>query len=373
MTKTNPANERWKTEYLDFLKEAYGRNEATLDRIAKSIDRFEESTGRKDFRLFHRKQAVAFKAKLASMRNARSGESLSKATILATLSDLRAFFLWLAREPGFKSHIHYRDADYFNLSDKDVAIARAPREKRVPSLDQVRRALRVMPADTAIQRRDRALFAFAIITGARIGALGSFRLKHVDLAAGFVNQDARLVRTKGSKSFITYFMPVDDDAPKIVADWIRELTQECGWGPDDPLFPSTEMGIGEDGAFKAVGLARHCWSGSQAIRDIFGRAFATARLPYFNPHSFRDMLVHHAMSLGLGADEMKAWSQNLGHADVLTTFTSYGQIPTHQQGKLIQRRRVHPGLDAHMDNDALIAALTARLRTTSSEENNPVA
>jgi hypothetical protein len=34
---------------------------------------------------------------------------------------------------------------------------------------------------------------------------------------------------------------------------------------------------------------------------------------------------------------MKAWSQNLGHADVLTTFTSYGQIPTQRQGQLIRQ------------------------------------
>jgi len=34
---------------------------------------------------------------------------------------------------------------------------------------------------------------------------------------------------------------------------------------------------------------------------------------------------------------MKAWSQNLGHADVLTTFTSYGQLPSHRQGELIRQ------------------------------------
>jgi hypothetical protein len=34
---------------------------------------------------------------------------------------------------------------------------------------------------------------------------------------------------------------------------------------------------------------------------------------------------------------MKAWSQNLGHADVLTTFTSYGNLPSHRQGELIRQ------------------------------------
>ena len=33
---------------------------------------------------------------------------------------------------------------------------------------------------------------------------------------------------------------------------------------------------------------------------------------------------------------MKAWSQNLGHSEVMTTLTSYGSVPTHEQGELIK-------------------------------------
>ena len=58
-------------------------------------------------------------------------------------------------------------------------------------------------------------------------------------------------------------------------------------------------------------------------------AFEGARLPCFNPHSFRDMLARHAMNLDLTPEEMRAWSQNLAHADVLITFASCGQVPTH--------------------------------------------
>ena len=43
----------------------------------------------------------------------------------STLSALRAFFLWLAAKPGYKSRIAYADAEYFNLGDKDVRIAKA--------------------------------------------------------------------------------------------------------------------------------------------------------------------------------------------------------------------------------------------------------
>lgn len=37
------------------------------------------------------------------------------------------------------------------------------------------------------------------------------------------------------------------------------------------------------------------------------------------------------------AEEMKAWSQNLGHENMMTTFTSYGQVPAHRQKEVVQR------------------------------------
>src|SRR4030095_12500289 len=114
--------------------------------------------------------------------------------------------------------------------------------------------------------------------------------------------------------------------------------------PDDPLFPATAVGPGPCGGFQPQGLAPHGWSSSGPIRDVFRRAFEGAGLPYYNPHSFRDMLVRYAMTLDLSPEEMKAWSQNLGHSDVLTTFTSYGGVPVHRPSELI-RSALHKGRD----------------------------
>lgn len=360
MTKHNAKNERIKREYFHYLVEAKGRDEATIDSVAKSLARFEQSTRAKDFKRFHREQAVAFKAELAKAHNARTGEKLSKATLHSTLRDLRAFFFWLAHLPGFKSHIAYADADYFNLSDKDVAIARARREKPVPSLAQIHATLAAMPAATVLDRRDRALFAFAAITGARVAALASFRLEHVNLAEGFVEQDARTVNTKFAKTFRTYFMPIGTsegglDPMAIMGGWIDELQRDHLWGPADPLFPATLMGLDPAGGFTATGIARHGWATTGPIREVFKRAYAAAGLPYFNPHAMRDMLVRHAMALGLPPEALKAWSQNLGHTDVLTTFTSYGSVPLHRQGELI--RAVKRGGNADNSDASLMAAL----------------
>ena len=58
---------------------------------------------------------------------------------------------------------------------------------------------------------------------------------------------------------------------------------------------------------------------------------------------------------------MKAWSRNLGHADVLTTFTSYGQVPVHRQGELIRALSNVGPAEGSRDDQALIDALAKRL------------
>jgi hypothetical protein len=51
-----------------------------------------------------------------------------------------------------------------------------------------------MPAGTEIERRDRALIAFTILTGARDGATASIKLRHIDIDQGRLDQDARQVK-----------------------------------------------------------------------------------------------------------------------------------------------------------------------------------
>ena len=131
-------------------------------------------------------------------------------------------------------------------------------------------------------------------------------------------------------------MPIGGDALAMFTEWVGELERDHHWGRDDPLFPSTQMGLDDNGGFTPVGILRSGWRRTQPINAIFRCAFEVAGLPYFNPHSFRDMLVRHAMTLNLSMEAMKAWSQNLGHSDLLTTLTSYGTVPVHKQGELIR-------------------------------------
>jgi integrase len=336
MATHNAQNERIKRAYLAYLAEAKGHSEATIDAVAKALSRFESYTKFRDFRAFHIDQAKGFKAHLANQNSRRSSEPFSKATLYSTLMALKQFFAWLAGQPGYKSRMSYSDAEYFNLSAKESRVAKAHREGRAPTLEQIQHVIRTMPTATEIERRDRALVAFTILTGARDGAIASLKLKHVDLEQGMVDQDARQVKTKFSKTFVTWFFPVGDDVRQVVTDWINYLRREKLWGLDDPLFPATKIVVGAARHFEASGLDRKHWSGAGPMRAIFKSAFAASGLPYFNPHSFRKTLALLGGRMCKSPEDYKAWSQNLGHENVLTTFSSYGDVGRHRQAEIIR-------------------------------------
>lgn len=367
MTTHNADNERIKRRYFAYLKEAKRHSEPTVDAVAKALDRFEVDTKYRDFRAFHFEQAIAFKRRLAEQRNQQTGQKLSKATLHATLAHVKSFFHWLAGQPNYKSRLQYSDADYFNLSEKDVRVATARREQAGPTLDQVKHVIAMMPADSAIERRNRALVAFTLLTGARDSAIASMKLKHIDLAAGCVLQDARDVKTKFSKTFTTFFFPVGDEIFPIVAEWVEYLQKEKLWGNDDPLFPATRVALGATRQFEAVGLERAHWSGAARIRTIFRDAFASAGLRYFNPHSFRNTLVRLGQVVCQTPEDFKAWSQNLGHDKVLTTFLSYGQVERPRQGEII-RGLATPQRAMQSDVTELAKAVVRELRQSNEQE-----
>jgi integrase len=369
MTKHHAENERIKRQYFAFLKDAKGNSETTVDAAAKAINRFEVDTKHRNFKAFHVEQAIAFKRHLAEQNGQRSGEKLSKATLHATLTQLKGFFQWLAREPGYKSRIQFSDAEYFSLSGKDTRIATAQREQQAPTLEQVKHVIHTMPSGTATERRDRALIAFTLLTGARDSAIASMKLKHVDLTADKVFQDAREVNTKFSKTFPTYFFPVGDEIRAIVAEWVAYLREEELWGNDDPLFPKTHIAVGASRQFEASGLEREHWSTATPIRGIFRTAFANAGLTYFNPHSFRNTLVQLGQEVCETPEQFKAWSQNLGHEQVLTTFLSYGEVACQRQGEIL-RGLATPQQAGQSDVSDVLEALAKQLRTSGG--NMPV-
>lgn len=336
MSKYNPRNERIKRRYYDYMRHAKRRSENTIQAVNGALVRYEAYTKFKDFGTFNQHQAMAFKDHLVSEKAQRDGKLLSLSTIQHTLYNLKDFFAWLSGETGYKSKISLSDVEYLNFAEKEARTARARPSKTPPTLEQVKKAIMAMPTDSVFQRRNRALMALAILTGARDSALITLRVKNFDPASDLVDQNPNQVRTKASKHIHTYLVPLGDDLKAIFTDWYTELRQTHLFGEDDPLFPKTRMDMSAQGRLEAVGFERACWSSAQPVRKVFKEAFEQVGLPYFHPHLFRKTLVTIGEKRCRTAEEFKAWSQNIGHESVMTTLRSYGQVPLHRQGELIK-------------------------------------
>ncbi len=336
MRKANEENERIKREYMTYLKQAKGQDERSVDKTLAAILKFEESTNFKPFKKFHIEQAGRFKDYLAKARHPRTGKPLSLSTTDATLRLVKGFFHWLAGQSGYKSRIRYADSDYFNNNAKNARAAHAQREIPYPSMQQAAHAFQAMPDRSEIERRDKAIFAFLMLTGTRVAAAASLKLKHIDLFNGLVNQDGREVKTKNSKSFTTYFLPVDPAYRDCFEAWVTHLRDEKLFGPDDALFPKPLMGLADGGGFAVLGLSRDNYTNGNTINKVIREAFRVVQMEQYTAHSFRKTLTHFGNERCDNLEQMKAWSMNLGHENLGTTISAYMPVSARRQGELIK-------------------------------------
>lgn len=246
---------------------------------------------------------------------------------------------WLADQPGFKKRITHSAAEYFNADNRTMALANYSRPVSFPSLPQVEHVLRTMPFAKPIDKRNRAIVAFFLLTAARVGAVISARMGHVDIVEQLFFQDARDVHTKNSKTIETWFVPVRSLALEIFRDYHRFRVEEQLAGPADPLFPSTRLervpGIG----FQATGLAAEHWTTAGPVREILRTAFQNAGLRYYHPHTFRHLLSSLAKQHCTSLQDFQAWGQNICHKNLVTTMEAYGPVSREEQRDLIRRAR----------------------------------
>ncbi|MGI9350158.1 MAG: site-specific integrase [Rhizobiaceae bacterium] len=339
MRKINEENERIKRKFLLYKREADGKDAATIAKIASALLRFEKSINYKSFKSFNHEQVASFKRKLTREKNERTGKPLGKSTIDAILRELRSFIRFLAGQQGYKSRIAYCDAAYFNNNAKDSRVAHAHRNTRYPTLEQAKHAFNQMPAETDIEFRNKALFAFIMLTGVRVTAASSLKLKHIDLTDGHVFQDAREVRTKNSKTFTTWFLPIDSDYKTCFYAWVNYLRTEKLFGNDDALFPKPDIQHVKGKGFQIVGFSRDCYAGSTKIRDIIKQAFNNAGLTAYAPHSFRKTIVSWGTKAYPDHISWKAFCLNIGHNDTATAIHSYLPISPEQQANLIKGKQ----------------------------------
>ena len=334
MRKYNAENERLRRRYEQYLREAKGQDDKSIDKMRAALVKFEECTKYKPYKAFRVDQARQFKDALKRAKTVQ-GKPLALTTIDATLRLVKGFFHWLAGQQGFKKVVTYSEVEYFNNNRNDARTAHAQRAVQYPSTIATRHAFQGMADQTELERRNKAIFAFLVITGARIGAASSLCLKHINLVDGYVLQDGREVRMKAGKTFTTWFFPMHPDYLACFTSWVNYLRNEKMFGPEDALFPLPERRL-VNGKFVFDKVSREIYSNGSIINEVFKAAFVQVQMQPYGAHSIRKTLVQEMNDRDLSLAEQKAWSQNLGHENFATTVSSYLPVSDQQQGALIK-------------------------------------
>lgn len=353
----NPANERLRREYIEHLRDARNLNDKTIDAAMRHLTEFEAFIRGRDFATLTKSQAKTFKEYVNQRPSKAGGEPLSASSVVHTLADIKAFYDWLSTTQGRK--IDPEAIARLSPPRRTRLAARTQLETPQPSPDYVRQMLAAMGNQTVLERRNRALVAFVFLTGMRVAAVISLRCKHVRPEARQVSQDARVVNTKFGKTMLTSWFPVGNDIEQIVIAWLEERIAS-GATPDAPLFPAAPR----HSLPGAVQIERErFWSTSEPAREIFRTACRAAGIDYINPHLLRGVLMRLGLKTCTTCEDLKAWSQNLGHEKLDTSLIHYGKLDTHRQNEIMQGL-IRTDLTVHEEQDLLVKfrATTPRKR-----------
>ena len=330
MTTANTTyeNEQVKREFFEQLKGAKGFAKSSVRAFADAIAQWQTFTQNEDFSKFNKTKATAFVEWLSE----RSAKTKTGKIALVTqdnyLRRAKKFFEWLSGQPGYKSKIMKNEVEWLRLSKTDARIARMGTTRQEPTFEEVKMIIQSIEGKNELELRDRALICLAIITGARISALASLRMKSFNKKTNVIYQNPRDgIKTKSTKLIPTVFFPIGwDDPQKYFVEWYEYLEVK-GFEPDDPLFPATLNNFSEKAnsySYSRDLLSKNFWNGAGSARSIFKKRCLSAGIPYFNPHSFRHLVIGILMENTLTEKQKKAISLNVGHESVATTFDSYG-------------------------------------------------
>ncbi|WP_128253377.1 tyrosine-type recombinase/integrase [Falsirhodobacter deserti] len=309
---------------LDWQAWAARYDEKTIVAHLRAIRQFEASCGYKPFDSVTTDDAAAWREAITVGKP----KVLSVSTVQHQASHLRAFFAWLAKRPGYRALLPV--PEYFELprrfAQKGISDVKAYAE-----IDEAERLLEAMPKATIKDRRARAIFATAYISGLRANALITLRLRHVDIEKRLVFHDGTELRAKNGKSFVVNWFPRTETFQAVLLDWLEEVTRRS-LRSEDALFPELrdleKASVSERAPFAPMKSAN-------AVTEAFSLACRDCKEVY-SPHSVGHTLAQLGDRICRTSEERKAWSLNLGHNSEEVTWTYYGKVTDMRRGEIFK-------------------------------------
>lgn len=337
MNKNKAENLKVKRRFLVWAKEADGKKDNTVECYEQAIDRFLSFISKTNLKKCNLNTIIKFKKWFKGGKY--SGNSITLVFYCTTLRHLKKFFSWLSSQRGYKSTITPDLIQYLNPTDEEKKLANQKKPINKPTLEYVIKLCESIKINNAIDLRDRAIIAFLLITGVRHKALITLPLGCLRIDKGVVDQDPLLgVETKFSKKIISFIFNFDDRLVKYIVEWVNYLISK-GFGSQDPLFPCAKNNYSaESNCFEnANDVEAKFWKHHERLRCVLKKRSSETGLPYFSPHTFR----HATIELGLKhintGEELKAFSQSMGHERITTTLTDYGNLTADQLIGVLQK------------------------------------
>lgn len=324
--KTNYQNEKAKRDYLIHVKETGKYKDNTIDSILKTIHLWDIVTEMEDYKVFNKEKIIFFKKQLTEKINPKNQKKVSPQTQYHYLRHLREFFIWLSYQKGYRSKINRADIAYLALDPESKMIALTKAHREIPRLEQIKQVVNNIKVKNEIDKRDRALICFTILTGVRDMAIITLPIGSFDEKTHTIRQNPKWgVKTKFSKNILGFLFKVDVELVDIVLEWIDYLKKEKGYNFNDPLFPASKLDHGKENThcFEATEVGKNFWTSTNPIRKIFQKRFQDANIPYFPPHMFRHSLMNVIRKNTTTNEETEAMSQIFGHSYIPTTY-GYG-------------------------------------------------
>lgn len=241
---------------------------------------------------------------------------LSKNYLRKVIGCARNFLEWLSKHQSGYSTIRPSYLDTLQTPRMETQ----PKEREAVTFEEAI-ALAQASTDTLRDERIQAASAFWFLSGIRVGAFVTLPIKAVDIEYRQVKKWPSLgVKTKFRKHSTSFLLEIPE-LLAVVKAWDdkvkKNLTPDHFWFANfSPITRDFDPKLKEAGKYRA----------DRARKDL--KNFTNkVGLPYHSPHKFRHGHAVFGLKRADDFSDLKAISQNLGHASIDTTDQIYSILP----------------------------------------------
>lgn len=353
-SKLNENNENIEIKYNKYLTK--GKIEKIKPSTAKekirSVRLYEKCFKYEDFNLFDEQHGMDFYDYL------RQNDRLGVKARIKHLTNVKEFFEWYYKVfCRINTHKHPEIENALNTlepTNEDIRLSRRITYVDYPTDEEIQK-LMGLPIENIVDRRNRALLAYILLTGARIEAVATITIDLIDMDKQLVKQDPlEGTHTKLDKLIYTRFMILDPRYLDYLTEWIDYVKSKIS---DEKalLFPKVNnYASGIKITNEKVDSTRY--------NEIIKKMCDKAQIKDYHPHAFRHYVVNKGLQVAHTGKELKALSQNVGHWEIETILEQYANMPpeiySNVIGNMFENKR--PDLSGFATED-LLAELQARV------------